>query len=289
MYELKVKGPRELLEQAAKKLEENGFKKDEVHFTSGTVFILFIRKDSFFIGNDGHNIVGSGRTISDVPIPSKNICGEWSRISSLQPELPFDEEDWVWAETPSNRRTALVKWTEEGKAYGFNFSDRWTNMFYLHNDMKPLVLTRASQEEVEERLKQEAIERGFVEEVLVNNKNLILAPARDKRIRIREADYQSVYYKNDNVFRFCVGGVIIMQDGKWAKIVAAKEFREGHPSEYQLLEWYPGLPEDWKVGMKVKQDLYDSYYPYHPVNDTYTNQTIEAEEVQENPKFWKKI
>ena len=274
MNKIKVEGPKEVLKALTEKLKENGFKEKAIYLSMGREYILFIQEKTFYMGCD-INCMKNRYVIGDTANKTYNVLESWNYLSSLEPEeteFQPSKEDWVWARR--NTSVALVKWTKNERTYGFNFSDEWTNEFFIHNPKCCLTFTKASKEEVEARLQKEAHNKGLVEGVTIDNSNIFTMAGGKREINI------GVYQLGPSGTVFLVDGWAIMENGKWAKTKHSK---------YQLLEWYPGLPKDWAVGMRVKQENSDPYQPYYPMEHNFTNQSIAAEEVKQNPKFWKEV
>lgn len=59
--------------------------------------------------------------------------------------------------------------------------------------------------------------------------------------------------------------------------------------EYRLKKWYPTLPEDWEVGMKVGQGNGYFLTRYSPCSSKYTNTFETIDIVRNNPEFWEEV
>ena len=58
--------------------------------------------------------------------------------------------------------------------------------------------------------------------------------------------------------------------------------------KFKLLQLYPSLPNDWKVGMEV--GLGDRNYGYSPCAGNYTDyKKLDNPEVENNPEFWEEV
>lgn len=55
---------------------------------------------------------------------------------------------------------------------------------------------------------------------------------------------------------------------------------------YKLIKKYPSIYEDWKKGMLVSND--NKRY-YEPIDSKYTTKHISFPEVENHPKYWKKV
>ena len=56
--------------------------------------------------------------------------------------------------------------------------------------------------------------------------------------------------------------------------------------EYQLLQWYPSLPDDWEEGEKIEK--VKNFNNYHSIDSSKFG-SLPPDEVENNPKFWKEI
>ena len=222
---IQVTGPQEILKVLAEKLKENGFKQETVYMSLGAR-ALYIEKDCFYLGGNVYNILVDKEIVEGfIELEIYNVLDDWEYLSSLTPketEPKFSEEDWVWVKAGSDK--ALVKWSKNEITYGFNYNNLWTDGFYLENSKKwnDHKIKKATKNEVENHLKQEAVKRGFVEGAIIDNTKLDSGYV-DLHKQINVEYYKLGYYPYDKSNIFFVDGHTIMENGKWAEIVEDKK------------------------------------------------------------------
>lgn len=155
-----------------------------------------------------------------------SILTNEERLKELFPEA-FEQElkTGIWYKGIEDKTLYFLQsFSDTGGAisYGFNINGYWSNSTkrckgYFKNKMTP-----ATDEEVFERLKEEAVKRGFKKGVTVDRYGLKLDFQFEYVCKIIIDGYK--YYKFYN--RLELGGNIIFDNGIWAEICITKEEAE---------------------------------------------------------------
>ena len=132
----------------------------------------------------------------------KEIKSEKKELKKQLAELPklFEVGKWY------KYSTAIICYSGTPQNYGFTFSGKWTTEFYSNNLS---LWTEATEDEVFEALKYEAIKRGFKEGDKISRDWSSLKPTLNGNI--------SSYYESLNTLD--VGGWQVFRNGVWATII----------------------------------------------------------------------